>query len=456
MFSAGNKVTPAVHIKSTPALLLDALAAGMEYGALTSLAVPFPGWDEDPVPGRVQKEPVPHAVCAMLMQPTRLRELDLQGRPSLWLRLLPCMKGLQHLRSLGLVPLWEAEVLRHVGALTRLTGLWGDCGEWLEHAEFSLLATLTALKALSLRNGPNTDCKLGAFATVRPEELCSRAVWPVGSYLHALLAVLPQLDAIQVMPEAGTDLYTFECVLKSPKSGSGPPQLRHLSLLCDEPPCGGFPLPACLEHLCIGLDSQSCPELMRSVQLLTRLTTLRIWVLDWCGPDMLYNAAWGVGTFLTGLTGLARLELMHVLHVANVATDVHCLARLTRLTSLGLLGHCGGQSLTLPVSRSWRRPCAASGSALCGLGRRPKRDALSSFVKRVGEVHRLTRLRQLGVLCLEYPWSCGWERSNVEVMNAGRRELGLEQPITMLWAANHWAEHVLWEYDFRAAVASSF
>lgn len=90
-----------------------------------------------------------------------------------------------------MVLLWEAEVLRHVGTLTRLTGLWVNYGgRYMPepmHAHFALLAALTFLKALSVRNGPNMRNAPTVFAMVQSEELGSRVLRPMGSDLGAIL-----------------------------------------------------------------------------------------------------------------------------------------------------------------------------------------------------------------------------------------------------------------------------
>lgn len=419
VFTTGSNLRPTVHITASSTLLLDMLSTadseGLTYAALTSLALKFYRVDYQ------RPAPVLQALSTMLKQPSHLRELHLQSDVFVWRRLLPCIKDLQHLQCLGVVPLESPKVVQELSSLTGLTGLWcgfqGNSDARSLPAQLAPLAALTALRALSFRNWPyRISYSEEALSRVQPEELCSHVFRPTGSLLDSILASLSQLTALQIAPDRPVYGKAFECVVTSREEKGGPLTLLHLAWCCLAPSCKAWALPSSLHHLSITAGAKTCPALVENLRMLTCLTLLRVEEARLGRADGFQwdmgartNDTWRVGAFLTTLTGLVDLELKHVLHPANVETDVRCLACLTRLTRLHVSGGVdptGG----------------------------PDADALKSAAagfESGGGFRQLRSLRSLRAFHLEQPWRCVWQASITEVKNAicaHNRDMGWPLP----------------------------
>lgn len=431
-FRIGSNLTPTVHMRSKDdhVFLSDVFGSAtskfLSLSALTFLSLPFPL-----VEGTL-------SVPMMLRQPTALRALHLQCGPFMWLRLLPCIRDLPHLKALGVVPLWNTEVLREVGALTRLTGLWEECDGYGAFISLAPLAALTALQSLSLNAWmwPGPSYRRAALAMVPSDELGSRVFRPTGSHLDPVLAALSNLSALHLL--SNFDHKPFECVVTSRNCGSGPLELRHLVWECRAPSCTAWALATSLEHLCIAAKMQTCPALVQNLRMLSRLTVLRVSVSDYpegWTSDVRFNTGWRVGTFLTGLTGLACLDLRNVLHAANVETDVCCIVCLTRLTCL-----CLNVNLNRPRQpRRWSRNILAL--PLRCMGVLPKLALPRAFTafEQEGGFLQLTRLRQLRELCCDGPWGCLGKSPFLVATNDGRRELGWPPVVVSTCGSAEWA-----------------
>lgn len=255
VFRTGPDLTPTVHIRWPDERTTDvscvAATAGLTFTALTFLSIP------------AYKGLCP-AVSAMLKEPTALRALHLECPPSGWLLLLPHVWDLQHLRALGMVPLGDPEVLRHVSALTQLTGFWDEQDTVTYRSLVTAMAplkALTALQMLSLNGSAwhSVSHMQAILDEVRPEELCSRIFRPTGSLLEDVIAPLVHLTALRVSDYRGR---AFEWAVTGDRSpGPGPLGLRHLVWWCCARSCKAWDLPRTLEHLCVVPRDRTCSAL---------------------------------------------------------------------------------------------------------------------------------------------------------------------------------------------------